>query len=232
MCGRYAVRVEARRAAAELRATVTFGEIPARYNVAPTSSAPIAIERAYPDGLDRRIGLARFGLVPAASEGPKAVGARYINLRSETVAFQKAFAETVSLRRCLVIADGFYEWKREGAARQPYYIHAADGSLLTFAGVFEVWKGANEDLASFAILTTKPSALIAPIHDRMPLIVSPPLRDLWLSPAQTDGRRALAAVRAAEPVMLEAYRISARVGRVSENDPSLIEPIDDERLRG
>lgn len=229
MCGRYTVAIHAQEAAEELRATLTFGEQPPRFNLAPTQDAPIAIERE-----ERRIGLARFGLVPAESEGPKAAGARWINLRAEGVATQRAFAGSAARRRCLVIADGFYEWKRDGKQKQAWYFRPVGGGLLTFAGIWDVWEGEDgaetKRIPSFAILTTKPSELVAEIHDRMPLIVPPALRDRWLSPREEDARAVIRAIREAAPVALEAWKVGARVGHVANDDPSLVEAIDGETL--
>ncbi|AKF07792.1 SOS response-associated peptidase [Sandaracinus amylolyticus] len=230
MCGRYTVAIQAQEAADELRAVLTIDAIEPRFNLAPTEDAPIAIERE-----ERRIGLARFGLVPAESESPKAAGARWINLRAEGVATQRAFAESASRRRCLVIADGFYEWKREGTKKQPYHFRPVGGGLITFAGIWDIWQGGVGDetkrIPSFAILTTKPIAPVADIHDRMPMIVPPALRDRWLSPDEQDAREVIRAIQRAEPVALEAFKVSTKVGSVANDDPSLIVPLDDERLR-
>jgi putative SOS response-associated peptidase YedK len=228
MCGRYSVAVRLADAARELRATLAVPpDRPPAYNVAPTQHAPIVVERA-----ERRLGLARFGLVPAASEGPQAVGARYINLRAESIVSQKAFAEAIARRRCLVVADGFYEWREEGGRKQPYRIRLEGGGLLTFGGVFEIWKRSGGSIASFAILTTAASSVVRPIHERMPLIIPPGQRDRWLAPEEQDARTVLSQVQRADPVQLEIYRVSLRVGHPRHDDPSLIEPIDSERWVG
>ncbi|MDQ3036464.1 MAG: SOS response-associated peptidase [Myxococcota bacterium] len=226
MCGRYTVAIQAQEAAEELRATLTFDDAAPRYNLAPTQDAPIAIQRE-----ERRIGLARFGLVPAESDGPKAAGARWINLRAESVAGQRAFAESAARRRCLVIADGFFEWKREGKSKQAWYFRPAGGGLLTFAGIWDVWEGAASGdakarIPSFAILTTTPTEVVADIHDRMPMIVPPALRDRWLSPSEDDARAVIRAIRDADPVPLESWKVGPRVGSVANDDPTLIEPTD------
>jgi putative SOS response-associated peptidase YedK len=227
VCGRYTVAIEAHEAAEELRARLTFEELAPRFNLAPTEDAPIAIERE-----ERRIGLARFGLVPHDVEGPKAAGARWINLRAEGVATQRAFAESAAKRRCLVIADGFYEWKREGKQKQAWYFRKAGGGLLTFAGIWDVWEGPEgARLPSFAILTTKPTEIVADIHDRMPMIVPASERDRWLAPSEDDARAVIRAIRDAEPVALEAWKVGARVGSVANDDAGLVEPIDEERRR-
>lgn len=232
MCGRYTVAIDAQEAAEELRAVLAVEAIEPRFNLAPTNDAPIAIERQ-----ERRIGLARFGLVPAESEGPKAAGARWINLRAEGVATQRQFAESAARRRCLVIADGFYEWRPVDGKKRPYYFRPVGGGLLTFAGIWDVWEGedaktgAHERIPSFAILTTRPTELVAPIHDRMPMIVPPELRDRWLSPDEQDAREVIRAIRDAPPVALEAFEVSPKVGSVRNDDPSLIAPISEERLR-
>lgn len=221
MCGRYTAAIKLKDAANELKAVPTVKDYPPRYNLAPTEDAPIAIERE-----ERRVGLARFGLVPRESEGPKAIGARYINLRAEGLLKQRKFADAGAHRRCLVIADGFYEWKPEGARKQAWYFQKKGGGLLTFAGVWDTWGTSEARVASFAILTTAPSELVSPIHDRMPMIVPPELRDLWLSPLEHDAAKAIAAIRAATPVELEAWKVGPHVGKVSNDDSSLIENIE------
>lgn len=232
MCGRYTVAIDAQEAAEELGAVLAVPAIEPRFNLAPTDDAPIAIERQ-----ERRIGLARFGLVPAESESPKAAGARWINLRAEGVATQRQFAESAARRRCLVLADGFYEWKHEGGKKRPFHFRLPAGGLITFAGIWDVWEGDDEKtgehrrIPSFAILTTRPSELVARVHDRMPMIVPPALRDRWLSPDEHDAREVIRAIRDAEPIALEAFEVSAKVGSVRNDDPSLIEPIGGERLR-
>jgi putative SOS response-associated peptidase YedK len=228
MCGRYTIAIQAHEAAEELRAVLTIDAIPERYNLAPTDDAPIALVTQS----ERRIGLARFGLVPTTSDGPKAVGARYINLRAEGLTRQEQFAVSAARRRCLVLASGFYEWKREGTKKEPWLIHAEGGDLITFAGIWDVWRAEDHTVPSFAILTTGPSALMRELHDRMPLIVPPAMRDAWLDPDESDVKKVLAAVRSAPPIALEAHRVSTRVGNVRNDDPTLVEPIDDERRRG
>jgi putative SOS response-associated peptidase YedK len=234
MCGRYSVSVKAHEAASELAATVAVDALPERYNLAPTDDAPIVVERGSGEAIERRIGLARFGLVPSGSEGPKAVGAKYINLRAEGVASQKAFAESAKHRRCLVLADGFYEWKKEGAGKQAWYVRREGGGLITFAGIWDVWgppEGEGDRVPSFAILTTKPSEMIAELHDRMPIVVPPHLRAKWLSGTEEDAKALLRELRDADPVPLEAWKVSLRVGNVRNDDPTLREPIDGERRR-
>lgn len=233
MCGRYTVAIQAQEVAEELRAAIHMpADAPPRFNVAPTQDAPIAIELAGAETDRRRVGLARFGLVPAESDGPKAVGSRYINLRSENVAGQQAFAESAATRRCLVVADGFYEWKQpaegeRGAKKRPYYFRPAGGGLLTFAGIWDIWRAPEGDrLPSFAILTAKPDPLVGAVHDRMPLIVPPALRERWLAPDEHDARALLREIRDAQRVQLESYPVSPRVGSVANDDPSLIERVD------
>lgn len=234
MCGRYSVAIQAIEVANELRAALHLpAEMPQRFNVAPTNDAPIAIELADVHTDRRRIGLARFGLVPAESGGPKAVGARYLNLRAEGVASQRMFAESAAARRCLVIADGFYEWEKTGAkTKQAWRVHASDGALITMAGIWDVWRPVDgEKVPSFAILTIPSIAPLSSLHDRMPVIVPHELRDRWLSPEEHDAKALLREIRHAAPVALEAYRVSPRVGNVANDDPSLLDPIDDERRR-
>jgi len=154
-----------------------------RFNIAP--SQPVAVVRLAPGLHDSRRELVqlRWGLIPSWAKDP-AMGNRMINARAETVAEKPAFRAALRRRRCLIPADGFYEWQRTGGQKQPYFIHLRDDRPFAFAGLWEAWEGPDHAaVESCTILTTGPNELILPIHNRMPVILAPDAYQLWLDPA-------------------------------------------------
>ena len=188
-------------------------DIEPRYNIAPTQDI-VAIRREG-SGV-RRAGLLRWGLVPYFAEDP-AVGNRLINARSESVARKPAFREPFHKRRCLVPADGFYEWRRVGRARDPYLMKMRNGRTFAFAGVWDRWGSGAARVESCAILTTAANELVAKVHDRMPVVLDRASYDLWLDPEarEEDLQRVLRPFPAADMV---AYPVSSRVNSTAVDD--------------
>lgn len=154
---------------------VTFDHEP-RYNIAPTQEAPVVAS----DRRGIRMGLMRWGLVPSWTEDPS-MGPRMINARAETLRTKPAFKEAVVARRCLVPADGFYEWVREGSGKVPYWIHDPNRAPMSLAGLWERWQGGGQEpVFSFTIITVAPNEAVRPLHDRMPAIVPEGERATWL----------------------------------------------------
>ncbi|HET9717291.1 MAG TPA: SOS response-associated peptidase [Pseudolabrys sp.] len=218
MCGRYAVTS----APEAIRALFGYPEqpnFPPRYNIAPTQ--PIAVVRLH-EGR-RQFALLRWGFLPSWVKDPKNF-TLLINARGESVIDKPAFKAAMRRRRCLVPADGFYEWKALGTRKQPYFVRARSGSPLAFAGLWETWTGPNgEELETAAIVTTRASGTIAHIHDRMPVIVPPEAFDLWLDCANVDAETAAALIAPAAETDLEAYEVSSEVNRTANDHPALIE---------
>ncbi len=218
MCGRYLITtpVEAIR---QIFKVDQRPNLAPRYNVAPTQAVPI-IRRG--DG-GRELVTARWGLVPFWAKDLK-IGARLINARAETIAAKPAFRTAFRRHRCLVLADGFYEWQKTDDGKQPYLIRVTGGTPFAFAGLWENWtdKGSGERIESCTIIVTEANALVAPIHDRMPVILPPESYDLWLDPSSSDGTTLLKPFPAAA---MEAFPVSTRVGNVKNDDPELIEPV-------
>ena len=215
MCGRYTLAAHAD----EL--VETFGVPPPefdfgpRYNIAPSQQAPVVAE----DRRGRRIGLLTWGLVPGWADEP---GSGIINARAESVADKPSFRDAFERRRCLVPADGFYEWRKEGSAKIPYWIHPRGGGLLSFAGIWERWiRPGAEPRHTFAILTTDASEDVAPIHDRMPVLILASDRDRWLD-RSADPRALLGLLRPAPSGSLACREVSTRVNRPADDDPGLI----------
>jgi putative SOS response-associated peptidase YedK len=222
MCGRYAVTSSPE----AIRALFRYPELPnfpPRYNVAPTQ--PIAIVRVV-EG-KRQFALVRWGFIPAWVKDPKTVSL-LINARGETVLDKPAYRNAMKRRRCLVPADGFYEWKRDGDRSRPYWVHPRAGGPIAFAGLWETWAGPNgEEVETAAIVTTRANRTLAPIHDRMPVVVPPEAFDLWLNP-DVDAQTAATLIAPAPDDALEAYPVSSAVNRVANDDAGLLKPAGEE----
>jgi len=220
MCGRYAVTS----APEAIRALFGYSEqpdFPPRYNIAPTQ--PIGVVRLI-EG-KRQFALVRWGLIPSWVKDPKSFSL-LVNARSESMADKPAFKAAMKYRRCLVPADGFYEWKAIGARKQPYYVRAKSGQPLAFAGLWETWTGPNgEEMETAAIVTTHANRALAGIHERMPVIIPPEAFNLWLDCTNADAETAASLVMPASDKLLEAFEISTAVNRTANDDPRLIEPV-------
>ena len=220
MCGRYTVTS----APEAIRAIFRYDErpnFPPRYNIAPTQ--PIAIVRLM-EG-KRQFVLARWGLLPSWVKDPKTF-TLLINARAESVSDKPAFRAAMKRRRCLIPADGFYEWQARGGRKQPYYVRAKSGEPLAFAGLWETWTGPNgEELDTATVITTDANRTLMHIYDRMPVIVPPAAFDLWLDTNHVDARTAEAVLLPAPNDLLEAYPVSTAVNRTANDNPKLIEPL-------
>ena len=227
MCGRYVI-ISTPEA---IRAMFGYAEqpnFPPRYNVAPTQ--PIPIVRLV-DG-KRSFALMRWGLLPSWVKAPKTFPL-LINARGETVLEKPAFRNAMRRRRCLIPADGFYEWQageNAGGPKRPYFVRAkrdATGRALplAFAGLYETWLGPNgEELDTAAIVTTAANRTLAAIHDRMPVFVPKEAFDLWLDCNKVEADVAAALIRPADDNLLEAYEISTAVNRVTNDSEMLLRP--------
>jgi putative SOS response-associated peptidase YedK len=231
MCGRYSITtpIEAIQRIFDVPERLN---LPPRYNVAPTQDVPVV--RLGPDGA-RHLVQVRWGLVPFWAEDAS-IGARLINARAETAATKPAFRAAFHKRRCLVVADGFYEWQKpseKGGRKQPLRIVRADGAPFAFAGLWERWRpkergDGSEVLETCTILTTDANETLRPIHDRMPVILDPAAHDTWLDPEAPEA--ALQACLTPCPdEALTAYPVSTRVNKVSHDDPEVIAPMAEAR---
>ena len=193
-----------------------------RFNIAPTQ--PVLVARILP-GLDGvQVHPVRWGLIPLWAKD-MGQGARMINARSETVATKPAFRGPFKTRRCLIPADGFFEWRKTGKTKQPFYIRLGGHEPFAFAGLWAVWKSPDGVIVeSCTILTTQSNRLVAPIHDRMPVILQQQLFERWLDPEISDGARLLPLLVPFPSDSMEAYPVGDRVGKVSNDDHYCIEP--------
>jgi putative SOS response-associated peptidase YedK len=217
MCGRFVIDLSP-----ELVATF-FGlaatpDLPRRYNVAPTQ--PVPVIRQGPDG-SRQLALLRWGLVPAWA---REAGAGLINARAETVNQKPSLRQAFRQRRCILLASGFYEWQKVEKGKVPYYVRMADGSPMPFAGIWESWRSPEgQVLESCAILTTTANATVAPIHERMPVILAPASFAPWLDRSIHDVAQ-LVPLLAPSPVgALDAYPVAPLVNSPANDRPACIE---------
>lgn len=223
MCGRYSLTTPLE----GLRDLFQFSERPnlaPRYNIAPTQQ--VAAVRLGGEPAERHFVWFKWGLIPSWAKDP-AIGSRMINARAETLAEKPAFRSAFKRRRCLIAADGFYEWQARGKGpKQPYHIGLKGDGPFAFAGLWEAWRSqeSEERVESCTIVTTDANTLLKPIHHRMPVIVAPEDYDLWLD-ADAPAEEALALLRPYPDDAMAFHPISTRVNKVANDDPAVIEPI-------
>jgi len=265
MCGRYAssahpedlieeFSVDEDRTEQESRSILAAPQSPPAgqpdFNMAPTKAAPVVVSRVAGDDPDavstRQLRLLTWGLVPSWSQDVK-VGLRMINARSESVLGKPAFARAAAFRRCLVPADGWYEWQASPTAvdakgkprKQPFFVHRSDGGLVAMAGLYEFWRDkdlAEDDpdswLITFAIITTAAEPGLDRIHDRQPLILERAAWDEWLDPKQSDLSRVKTHLDFAEPGRFDAYPVGMAVNSSRNNGAELLAPLSRSDLVG
>jgi putative SOS response-associated peptidase YedK len=223
MCGRFTLSVSAEDLA-RLFSLDPAGMPPLlpRYNIAPTQ--PVLAVRDDRSG-GREAVFLRWGLIPPWARDP-AIGGRLINARSETAADKPSFRSAFRRRRCLVPADGFYEWRAVQQVKQPYHLHAADGGPFAIAGLWERWSAPDGlDVETCTLLTTAANEAVAALHDRMPVIMAPPDFDRWLDPDLTDPRSVEDLLRPAAADFLAWYPVGSRVNRAGEEGADLRRPL-------
>jgi putative SOS response-associated peptidase YedK len=223
MCGRYRLTAKER----YIRDHFGLDEDPtwtARYNIAPTQ--PVAVIRQDAKEPNRSFGLLRWGLIPYWAKDAS-IGFKTINAMSETAAEKPAFRDAIRKRRCLIISDGFFEWKKLGPKeKQPYNIGMIDDSVFAFAGLWERWRDpAGEAIETCSVLTTRPNALVAEVHDRMPAILKPEDYDLWLDPGMRDVAVVTECLKPFDPKLMKKYPVSTRVNRTENDDQECVREI-------
>jgi putative SOS response-associated peptidase YedK len=224
MCGRFSQQRPASELAEIFNADPLIEDPGPRFNIAPTDDALVVVQRE----ARRAITAFRWGLIPHWADGPK-TGSRMFNARAETLASSPAFRDALVRKRCLVPVDGFYEWKREGAARQPFLIRSADGMPLALAGLWSGWRDplADRVIRTFTIITAGPNRQVADLHDRMPVVVPEAAWERWLDPVPEDPSELQALLQPNEDVRLEIRAVSRLVNDVRNDGPELVAPIAD-----
>ncbi|MCR6481609.1 SOS response-associated peptidase [Amycolatopsis sp. OK19-0408] len=239
MCGRYAATKDPAKLIEEFEAIdLTEGHARADHNVAPTKNVVTVVQRHPRDDdgevledepAQRSLRMMKWGLVPFWAKDPS-VGSRMINTRAETAAEKPAFRRALVSRRCLVPADGWFEWRRTGKEKEPFYMTEPDGSSIAFGGIWESWRPKDDDNASplitFSIITTDAAGQLTDVHHRMPLIVPKAHWDGWLDPDREDVKDLLVPTPDDIVESLELRPISTLVNNVRNNGPELLERVD------
>jgi putative SOS response-associated peptidase YedK len=223
MCGRY--RLSRRKQAIEEYFEAVSHDLDwaPRYNIAPTQ--PVAVIRQHPKQLIREFSLLRWGLIPHWAKH-SSIASNTINAKSETAATKPAFRDPFRLRRCLIPADGFYEWKRTGTSKQPYCFEVNEGELFAFAGLWDGWKDSSGKwVKTCSILTTAPNEVTSAVHDRMPVILEPDCYDLWLDPGVQDVAVVSELLKSYSAQQMRCYPVSTRVNNIANDDEACPVPV-------
>lgn len=226
MCGRYTLKTDGNNLAT-LFELYDEPEMEPRYNIAPTQQVPVVLKDPAEggDADARNLEMMHWGLIPSWSKDPS-IGSRMINARAETVAEKPSYRSAFKRRRCLIPADGFYEWAKTNDGKQPYYLHLKDGSPFGFAGLWETWSmDGGEEVRSCTIITTEPNEVAAEVHNRMPVIISPELYDAWLEPGNDDQEELLSMLAPYPAESMEAYPVSRSINRPANDYPEVLEPV-------
>ena len=221
MCGRYTLTTSGE-ALAKVFELLQAPEAKPRYNIAPTQLSLVV--RAGRGGV-RTAAPLRWGLVPHWAKD-LSIGARMINARAENLDKRPAFREALGRRRCLVPADGFYEWKAVATGKQPYRLSRPDGAVFAMAGLWETWTASQGTvIETFTVITVPPNAVVAAIHDRMPAILPREAWALWLDPRSRDTAALLALLTTPPADLLRIAPVSRRVNTAANDDPDLIREV-------
>jgi putative SOS response-associated peptidase YedK len=221
MCGRFVLATPVPTIAKRFKVKQVVSPDPGpRYNIAPTNEIVIVNT-----GSVRHLIPCRWGFLPVWAKDP-AIGNTMINARAETVADKPAFRHALKKQRCLVIADGFYEWKKERGRKLPMYIRLTSGEPFGFAGLYNVWASpAGDEMCTCTIITTTANDLLKPIHDRMPVIIPERREDLWLDSAVQEKEELLPLLMPYDTGAMEAWEVSPRMNRPGYDSPENIQPV-------
>lgn len=216
MCGRYTLRHDIQVIAQEFHVAPSLQPVP-RYNIAPTQEVVSVLQNG-----DAHLELLRWGLIPSWAK-EESIGSKMINARAETLAEKPSFKRLLRSRRCLVPADGFYEWKKERSGKIPMYITLKDGGPFAFAGLWDLWRDPDgRQIRTCTLITTEPNAVVAPIHDRMPVILQPEARDMWLDNAIQDEHALLPLLSPYPAEAMTARAVSRLVNNPKSEGAELI----------
>ncbi|MDT3415155.1 MULTISPECIES: SOS response-associated peptidase [Brevibacillus] len=221
MCGRFTLVTDPEKLMSRFHLQEIPFDLKPRYNIAPGQQIPAILA----DGGRRRIGQLRWGLVPSWAQDDK-IGYKMINARAETLQEKPAFRRLFERKRCMIPADGFFEWKQMDGRKQPMRITMRDGEPFAFAGLFDTWTAPDgQKLHTCTIITTRPNEVVADIHDRMPVILRPEDEDLWLDREKYDPDLLQSLLVPFDPGQMRAYPVSAIVGSPKNDFPACIEEV-------
>jgi putative SOS response-associated peptidase YedK len=224
MCGRFTRTADVEEVAEEFGLERIESSLEPSYNIAPTQNVAAIVQDD-----QKRLVTMRWGLIPSWAKD-EAIGAKLINARAETVSEKPSFRTPFKRRRCLIIADGFFEWQKIGGEKQPFYIHLKSGKPYAFAGLFDVWDSPDESITSCTLITTEANELMQPIHERMPVILNREAADLWIATNQQEPKDLLDLLKPYPADLMEAYAVSKLVNSPRNNQPDCIEPLQPGRI--
>jgi putative SOS response-associated peptidase YedK len=230
MCGRFVLAKRAGDYADHFGvAAIRTDELEPNWNVAPTDPIYAVAEHAG----ERQLGTFRWGLLPFWAKDRK-LAARNINARMETIAAKPSFKESFLKRRCIIPADGFYEWERRRTGKLPHYIYPADGTPLPLAGIWSTWRDPDSDerIATCSIVTGPPSALVEPFHDRMPVVLPPDTWEAWLDRDRQEAPELQAILARGREIGLAEHPVSTLVNKVQNNLPECVRPLETGAVNG
>lgn len=214
MCGRFSLRTPPEELARKFKAQ-KYQAVPPRYNISPAQEVLAVMSK----GEDRELALLLWGLIPSWSREPRG----FINARAETILDKPSFRQSFKRQRCLIPADGFFEWRKQGRVKQPFYFQLKDGRPFAFAGIWDEWQGEGVVLPSCAIITTKPNEVVHPVHDRMPVILQEEDYELWLDDDPGKQHRRMELLRPYPAEQMDSYPVSALVNDPSHEGAALLE---------
>jgi putative SOS response-associated peptidase YedK len=219
MCGRFVQKSDLRKIAPLFNAAIVESEVQASYNIAPRQPIAVIMEKG-----KRKIVTMKWGLVPHWAKD-ETIGNKLINARSETVTEKPSFRDSFKKRRCLIIADGFYEWQGSGMKKKPFFICMKDGSPFGMAGLYDMWTNASgEKITTCTIITTEANEIMKPIHHRMPVILDGRHYDVWLNVEKTDEAFLKTLLRPCDPDLLKTHGVGLLVNNPRNNSPDCIAP--------
>ena len=219
MCGRFVRKLYAETIADEFNVDEVDAELPPSYNVAPSQQVAVVMT----DGRKRLVSM-KWGLIPAWSDDPT-IGNRLINARAETLTEKPSFREAFMRQRCLVIADGFYEWQKRGRTRQPFFIHLKAERPFGFAGLYDFWTSPKGELiTTCTIITTEPNEMVKTLHDRMPAILAREFEDRWLDPYNPDQASLIQMLHPYSASEMAMHTVSPLVNSPANDSPECILP--------
>jgi putative SOS response-associated peptidase YedK len=196
-------------------------EIEPRFNIAPSQKVPVVLEH---EG-KRALTMLKWGLIPFWTKD-LATQKPVINARCETMATKPFFRQALKAKRCLIPADGFYEWRHEGKSKLPMYIHTPEREIFSFAGLWDEWRSPEGDvLRTCTIITTAANETMSAVHDRMPIIIRPEHEDLWLDPKVDDAKQLEIALEPLSNDRLQMYQVSTKVNAAGKESPDMVEPV-------
>lgn len=222
MCGRFTLTIDPYHLQEAFPWAVIPNDLQPRYNIAPSQPVPVI-----PNTGDNKVTMYKWGLIPSWSKDP-AIGDRMINARSESLAEKPSFRNPYRRRRCLILADGFYEWKQNPGmkSKQPVFIHLKDNRPFAFAGLWELWNSPDgSEIRSCTIITTQPNSLLEPIHNRMPVILPPDAYKLWLTPEEQQPAQLYSLLVPYPADEMDAFPVSKMVNSPEYDAPDLVKPV-------